>query len=368
MNTSNSTFSTNNFDIIRLFAAAQVAHYHIFHIMNINIHPWHKKIIEYWGLFPGVPIFFFISGFLISRSWERNTNLTSYTTNRILRIYPGLIAAVILDFLLVNISGHINNANPEFIELSLLFIAKSSIFQFYNPGFMRQYGDGVMNGSLWTITVELQFYILTPLLYYWANKTKNISVANFITINVCIFLIINIIFNNYLTSYEGLTWYKLLRVSFAPWIYMFLIGVIFQKNFERIYEILHGKFIYCLLVYLLIALMFRKFGADFGNSMNPLLFIFLAVLIFSFAYSNTNLSMAILQKTDISYGIYIYHMPIVNYLIYTNYFSGYQAGAIALMLVITTSLLSWHVLEKKFLKLKNKKNHLQNHYYTFKNN
>ena len=35
-----------------------------------------------------------------------------------------------------------------------------------HPDFLRGYGVGVLNGSLWTIPVELQFYALVPLIYW----------------------------------------------------------------------------------------------------------------------------------------------------------------------------------------------------------
>ena len=52
--------TTNNFDLIRLFAASQVAITHASEHLGFN-HP----IIDAIAFLPGVPIFFFISGFLI---------------------------------------------------------------------------------------------------------------------------------------------------------------------------------------------------------------------------------------------------------------------------------------------------------------
>ncbi len=40
-----------------------------------------------------------------------------------------------------------------------------SFLQFFNPEQFRGFGIGVANGALWTITVELQFYVFIPLLY-----------------------------------------------------------------------------------------------------------------------------------------------------------------------------------------------------------
>ena len=46
----------------------------------------------------------------------------------------------------------------------ILFIfCQSSIFQFWTPNFLRGYGCGTPNGSLWTIGILIQFYIIIGL-------------------------------------------------------------------------------------------------------------------------------------------------------------------------------------------------------------
>jgi len=45
----------------------------------------------------------------------------------------------------------------------LWLIGQASFFPFYNPDQLRDLGIGGMNGSLWTIPVELQLYILIPI-------------------------------------------------------------------------------------------------------------------------------------------------------------------------------------------------------------
>ncbi len=349
-----SVFALNNFDLIRLFAAAQVAHYHVFFIMGVEIADWHWAIIRFLSLFPGVPVFFFISGFLISKSWEKSSGLHHYAINRILRIYPALILAVSLSFLLIHISGYVAQVRPGLGELVLLFLAKASFVQFYNPDFMRAYGDGVMNGSLWTITVELQFYCLAPLLYWVLKRCFRISTNTVLLILIGLFLCINMVFHQLHAQWHDQVLYKLVGVSFAPWFYMFLLGVWFQRNFDFFHRLLAGRFLLCLALYIPLAILARYLGAGFGNAVNPIVFALLAILVFSAAYSHIDLSNKVLRGTDISYGVYIYHMPFVNYLLYTGYFSGYAAGLAAAAATLLMAILSWFLVERNALKLKPK--------------
>lgn len=52
--------TNNNFDLIRLFTALQVAILHMDRHLNLNL-----SFANFLAYFPGVPIFFFISGYLI---------------------------------------------------------------------------------------------------------------------------------------------------------------------------------------------------------------------------------------------------------------------------------------------------------------
>ena len=77
----------NNFDLLRLFAASQVAFIHVGDELHIEFSGWLLGFRQFLDYFPGVPIFFVISGFLISASLDRNPNLRNYAINRCLRTF-----------------------------------------------------------------------------------------------------------------------------------------------------------------------------------------------------------------------------------------------------------------------------------------
>jgi len=69
------------------------------------------------------------------------------------------------------------------------------------------------------------------------------------------------------------------------------------------------------------------------------------------AYTKPSLSDALLKKNDISYGIYIFHMPIVNYLMYQGVM-GVNGLVLAAIATLVVSILSWFYYEKRILALK----------------
>lgn len=340
-------FHDNNFNIIRLLAALQVAHYHVVSIYTEKISEAHILIVKFLGLFPGVPIFFFISGFLISRSWENSGSAKAYFVKRAARIEPALIASVLFALLLTWMSGYFSN-NPEasFLNILEVLVAKTTILQFYNPEFLRGYGDGVLNGSLWTITVELQFYILLPIIYLIFLKVDSISKILWL---IGAFVLVNVFYDFLHTDFSKNIVFKLFHVSFAPWFFMFLTGVLFQKNFSYLYRILSGKFVYLFILYILISFLAKPLNADYGNSLNPIIFFLLSCLIFSAAYSPVMLSNKLIGNTDISYGTYLYHMPIINYFLYMGYPKDYSLSLLIFVLTIVVSIASWFLIEKPSL-------------------
>ena len=346
-------FLKNNFDLIRLFAAFQVALVHVFHIMEIETAWLGSFILHLFHLFPGVPIFFFISGFLISRSYENNSCLKEFFINRVLRLYPGLIACVAFSIVVVMVSGYLQGKGVQWFELGLLFLAKITVFQFYNPEFMRAYGDGVLNGSLWTITVEIQFYLLIPGVFFLLSRKPPQCTANCaLVVLTILFFILNRLYAVLPDMEDKSLITKLIGISFVPWFYIFLLGVLAQRNFEFFHAYLAGKFYYMFPLYLVSAYMLSDSGSAFGNNSNPVVVVLLILTIFSFAYSTPALSKKVLRGNDMSYGIYIYHMPVVNLLLYSELYQKIEYGFVALMACILLAAISWLMIEKPALRLK----------------
>lgn len=346
----NANFRENSLDMLRLLAALQVAVLHSFEYMDHTL--TQNLFFNILRIFPGVPIFFFISGFLISSAYERSKSLHQYAENRGLRLYPALWICLIVNILLVGSTGYLDSVSAGFDDVLLLFLAKGTFLQFYNPDFMRQFGDGVLNGSLWTICVELQFYVLIPVLYYVLNRF-NLFGNKTLLIMIVVFCLFNRLMVDLQEDYSETVLWKLFRVSFIPWFYMFLLGVFFQRNFDFLASIfLKVKLRWYVSIYLIWAYYSSFFlGMAVGNNINPLNFFLIAALVFRFAYWKPHISKNLIRGNDYSYGIYIWHMVIVNQFVYFNLQSSLNI-LMAVFISAAIAIVSWHLIEKPSLRLK----------------
>ena len=138
---------------VRLIAAFQVMFEHM--VSHLGIDSLHG-IEQILMLFQGVPIFFGMSGFLIWFSIERADSYKAYLKRRFYRIYPELWGGVLIgDIVIMSLYNGVNT-----VDILLFTLTQSTFLQFWTPNSLREYGCGTPNGSLWTICVLIQFYII----------------------------------------------------------------------------------------------------------------------------------------------------------------------------------------------------------------
>lgn len=345
----------NNFDLLRLLAALQVVYFHAKHHLGITLGGAGEALSKVGQLFPGVPIFFVISGFLISRSYERSSSLHAYARNRFLRIYPALWVSFAVSLALLAALGALDTgfvATPAFLAW---VVAQLSVGQSYHPSQLRSFGVGVLNGSLWTIPVELGFYVLLPLVYVPLRRMRRAAGD---------LLLLGIAAASYTIAHAASAsaahaprpLLKLLLFSPLPYFYMFLFGVLLHRNFERLRRLFEGRVLFWTAGYIGLMLAadaaFGRPAREAGYAPALVADLALAGWTLSFAFSRRTLSERLLRGNDISYGVYIYHMLIVNVFVHHGLTGQlrYLFGAAALAIVVAA--LSWRFVEAPALKRK----------------
>ncbi len=336
----------NNFDLIRLFAAIQVLIGHSKWQLGI------KSFLPLLGLFPGVLMFFTISGFLVFSSIERNNNIKQYFLNRFLRIYPALWVCIIVTILFILFSSNLTFKDYTSFDFITWIFAQLTLFQFWTPEILRTWGFGTPNGSLWTIPVEIQFYILLPIVVLLFKRSKPLYIL--------VFLIILSIGSNLLLSFSqsidsSNVFVKLYRASIFPYLYSFILGMILYKYWSYVKKFIEGKALLWLLLFFIYCIITKVFPSY--QPTNPLGFVanlLLSILTISMAFTMPKLN-HILRGNDISYGIYIYHMPILNVFVTFGLMNDVKYLWMVIISAFVFAILSWSLIEKRALKLKENK-------------
>lgn len=306
--------------------------------------------------FEGVPIFFFISGFLISMSFENNGNILQYAKNRVLRIFPAWWVCMFAAILSVFASGYGIDVLGNLRQF-IFWVFSEFSYPVYNPDFMRQYGVGVLNGSLWTVPVELEFYVLLPLIYCLLNSSKSKAVLPFILLAVLYFssvFFVRAVWGEQPDFRTAGIYYKLYRVMCYPHLWMFMTGVLFQLNSDFLIKRLAGKFFILLPVFLSLKLIVLRSGVSAACQQmffDLPLYLLLGATILSAAFSMPKLSSKLLRGNDISYGIYIYHMPVANFVLY-KFGASFENMLVSAALCVLFAFASWKFIEYPALKLK----------------
>jgi len=335
-------FKINNFDLLRIFAASQVLVGHTVFHLHISAPPWLIKLIY---AFPGVPIFFVISGFLISGSYERSADLKSYSRNRILRIYPGLWCCVLATILVATLCGF-SFANSQ----APLWIISQFVGAIYTPGFLKNFGFGSYNGALWTIPIELQFYFLLPALYWLTRKGTKDQTSCFWLVwfaFVGIGFTTSLMFPPLENPGTQPTLQKLIGYSFFPHFFLFISGVLLQRLKAYESKWIAGKGGYWLAAYLAFHYVVPTAPVTYVPAT-----LLLGIVTVSMAYTMPSISQKILRGNDISYGVYIYHGLLINIFVEMGLTGRAEYFLLLAGCTYLAGYVSWIAVERPFLRKK----------------
>jgi peptidoglycan/LPS O-acetylase OafA/YrhL len=344
----------NNFDLLRLLAAFQVFYFHSNFHLRIPVGDIAVRVNEVVDFFPGVPIFFVISGFLISRSYERSRTLGAYARNRFLRIYPALWVCFLVSLAMLAAVGFLQTTLVATPRFAVWVAAQLTLFQVYNPDFLRSFGMGVLNGSLWTIPVELGFYVALPIVYAVVRRLPRaagdlvLGAIALVSYSVWHFAINH-------PGHDTVLWVKMLLVSPAAYFYMFLFGVLFHRRFEQVRRLFEGRLLLWSVAYLALMLLQDAVFGPARKTSYPLVLmgnLTLAFWTMSFAFTGKTLSERILRGNDISYGLYIYHALVLNVLIHYGAIGRPVYVILAGGVSLSLAAFSWRLIESPVLKLK----------------
>lgn len=339
-----SSIPQNSFDVLRLLFAAIVVIGHGMHLSGVSDY---LPFIPYFDTTVAVMGFFILSGYLILSSALKSKTLMDYYEKRARRLLPAYITIVVLCALLLSLMSDYDIYHYfthselwKYLGFNLAFL---NFLQPDLPGvFQNNPLSTAVNGSLWTIKIEIAFYLSVPIIVFILKKLAKPAyvLAFLITLYFASILYLYII-DVLIDSHPQ---WAVLRHQFPAMLQYFSVGMIayiFFKNtdfFKKPWIVGLGMVLF---------LEKYVFGTTF------LWPVGLAILIFFVGFTFENIGKW-LKGQDFSYGIYIIHYPIAQTMTALGAFyqSTFLVFLLYLIIVLIGSVLSWKYLELPFLKRK----------------
>ncbi len=261
-----------------------------------------------------------------------------------MRIGPAYFTALLLTVvILVTCFQPVDPVLGQQVAHSVLFLQS-----FYPKKYVLE-----LNSPAWSVSVEMVFYVLFPLLLLLTRYKKI-----FIYFTIFAYLLSQFI-HLYLAP-------KLLGISgsaifYHPLIHMnqFLIGItggILLLHYPDLLKRKHLSFLFFAIIILLV--MIRPENISYNDGLIAPLFMLLIVSISSNNIRWLN-SKLLIFLGEISFGIYIYQMPVYKYLSKINITHLHQSenlffySSFALLIIVST--ISYYFIEQPILKFFKKK-------------
>ena len=326
----------NNFDALRLVAAVSVIFSHSFLIAEgTQRHEWlvlltgSQSILGLCGVF----VFFAISGFLVTQSFEATGDPLRFLAKRALRIFPGLFIATALSaFVLAPLVTTLEPGAYFSQPAPYRYVVGNTLL---DPGVHEL--PGVMfvnnpvgleiNGSMWTLRIEFIMYLMV----------LGLGVTRLLTLPVIMMLLALGIACLHFQALDLLGGWGWLLGFFAAGM------VLYKLRDSRVFD---GRIALLALAGLVLSVPLREFIPLF-----PLFGCYLALWL---ALNPRLPVIPAARFGDLSYGLYIYGWPVEQAAIWLTggRAAWWQVFAIALPATAAFAFLSWHLIERPALRLK----------------
>ncbi|HKX09671.1 MAG TPA: acyltransferase [Stellaceae bacterium] len=332
----------NNFDALRLLAASSVILTHAFLLAEgtqdrdplvvLTLHQCPTGLV-------GVFVFFAISGFLVTQSWEQTRSLPRYFLKRGLRIYPGLAVCILVLALVVGPAittlplraYFADSGTHDFVVDNLLLQTETK----YLPGvaFGPLTFNRVIDVPLWTLPLEVTLYGMVALL----------GLARLIRLPVLVGLmaigLASIWFEKWIAANLALGF-----LDSVVWMLPFFVaGMLAYKLRDS--GIFSGRVALLALVGLVASVPLQSFI--------PLFAVFGSYLALYLALHPSLPVLPAARFGDLSYGLYIYGWPVQQTILYLHPgLSWWALFPVSMLATAGVAFVSWHLVEKRALGLK----------------
>ncbi|MEO0450054.1 MAG: acyltransferase [Pseudomonadota bacterium] len=329
--------TSNRFDFVRLVLASLVFLYHavaLSALVSGGVLERNLAIVAELA----IQGFFIVSGLLVYGSLERSSSFADYAGKRVRRLYPAyatiiLIPACMSLILSFGQDGALENI-LRYLGANLIFL---NFLEPNLPGLFEAQRFPEVNGALWTLKIEVLFYLVLPVFAWGLSRLRGMWWIGIGALTLAAFAWIELI------NLTGSPYADQLARQLPGQMMFFAAGMALWKLRPRLRP--HAPLLMMIGAAALCA-------ALLVPSLEALRVLGLAGLIVGVAFSpGPTLNAA--RWGDISYGVYIVHFPIVQTLIALGVFTltGLWGGiALSAILVFAASFILWWWVEKPALR------------------
>lgn len=281
----------------------------------------------------GVMLFFLISGFVISISINK-TNQATFIARRAARIYPTCIAAVIATAIFVKL--YCNYYGIEY-PFSLGNVISSATLV---SGWL---GQGAVIPVLWTLSVEIAFYLLLSAVAASTKSKLGIKELNIASLACIAFVAIGAMPLDRLSGWPitvaALKWTSFVAANVA----FMLIGSAVFLLYSRSVSVIKGSvgLLTTIALYGISIFIFstqrEPIGATFLGGL-AILALFVAILVLG---RNINPKGILKFYGDISYPLYLCHIPLAWIILYETTRHGISLHIGAALSIAVITFVSW---------------------------
>lgn len=324
----------NCFDAIRLVAAYMVASVHWTKLgVQVNDSGLMQELRKFFLCFPCVVVFFVISGFLAAASRE-NSNCKKYLLSRLRRIYPALLISVFVNMIIMLVLYWNRIDWSYFIGCGIQAMGIA-----YTPSCMRQIPSGSMAGALWTVTVQLQFFVLIAFIYPKLKKMDKRAWGLLLTV----LFLVNIGAGEITGGPIGR---KILERTIFPYLIWFMFGTaafIYKESVITWCKKVTPLFLCVFVIYLATGRVLNEWGYYADVAITVLVLPITIGLSFSFG--------KIRIEKDYSFSIFLYHWMVLNVFAYFDLFNKINivAGFILYLVLVTAVSVGMQIVSERVL-------------------
>ncbi len=356
-------------DGLRGVAIAMVFLFHFTGWISLQFSP---QILKYFFLafsfgWAGVDLFFVLSGFLITSILLETKGRPNYFLNfyarRALRILPAYYGCLIVTFLILYLAPAARQAFHDIYRLQAwywMYMQNWLVAAFQNPA-----PDLGFLGHFWSLAVEEQFYLVWPLLVYLL-KPRQLFVACMFFIVASLLARICLTVIDPSTAAQRFMYLSTVTradcLSFGAVVATLVHLNVSEALLRRVIRLALPISLLCLAI----VIVFDPLHSMWGNL--PMVSVGLSAtglasmgLLLHVITSPSSLlrrrPLRLMGKY--SYGVYLYHLPVIVATDWVLKAFGIMGAAYAVwfgslvpLVTLSLALVSWHFMESRFLSLK----------------